>query len=210
MAPAIRAAHASALMIRSSSIGVFPRGRPSAPMALPVDLADHEVRGDDCHVHAAAQQLDAQGLEEAHERMLAGRVAGALGHPGESGDARHGNQRGARARPSGVAAPRQVMRTLPRTFYPPQLLVHRKISDRIEARPHRHAGVVDEHVQVSKRATARATQSSAVSGLRWCDVGGHRLPTRAPSTAQAAAASCRRSHVARRQYQVGVSPRRRA
>ena len=104
MARTMSCAHCSAVMMRASCIGRRARAAvPSGPSGAAVNLAHHEVRRDEGHVDAAAAQLDAQRIEEADQRVLAGGITGAFGHAGEPGDARDRDDQAARG-PSGAAA----------------------------------------------------------------------------------------------------------
>ncbi len=159
--------------------GCSPGGRPSAPMARRWWIWLTTKSGATIvDVHAAAQQLDAQGLARrsprAHGLLAALTVRSCT--LAESGDARHGTS--ASARPSGARQRRGGSCTLPRTFTLQSCSYTWKVSDRIEARPHRHAGVVDEHVQAPEARHRPGHAVQAVLGL--CEIiGGHRLHPRA-------------------------------
>ena len=76
-----------------------------------------------------------------------------------------------------------VMCTAPRYVDGQQPLVDREIVHRIEARPHGHAGVVDQHVERAEALQRARDAALAVVAVR--DVAGDRLDLRTPRAALA-------------------------
>jgi len=110
-----------------------------------VDLAQHEVGGDDGHGHAAGGDLDAQGLVEAHQRMLARRIGRSFRYAREPRQAGDRDDEAACAHELRQRRGRQPHVAV--EIEPHQLFEYPEVGQCVEAAPHGAARVGDEHVE---------------------------------------------------------------